>query len=579
MAFFMACLLSARLSDASIFKGACDEASPTLVELHKRLDQADAPRAWRTVYQETADALKVLDERWRVGLTQSDSNMSDTKSLNCAHAVALESSLYLSDERMTGPLWAMRAIGHAVSLSSLKPDIFEQRSLKPWLKLILKRVTFRPRKRPFKRHRVQLSNIFGAWTQVSAPAQGKPYLLSLTPHLMEKWTATCGLMKGCQALSPWRIYSRRGAPLRFSVPVGRYHADWAGPCVTQRRSLSVKRPLEGSTRDTQELELPSLKCASKLVLRDGTMRDELDAQSLLQSGALKLVQDDDGTRRPLSSISLPERARVHVLLEGYLPAEVEASAWGEPVKLEMKRCARSVKVIPTPPDAEVSGPSRVYWGQSARFTVARSGYLTTQRSVTLSRASGCRETPHQERVELSREVEVIARDKSGLNLPLDELFVGGLAVDAQRDVSSVRLMRPAGRYRVDARVSSYAALASTLSIPTCELTQCDPVKLELVFHPPPPPPKTMSHRLRWLGSGLILAGATTLGFAYQRERHYDHTLNYTHDLPRARDEVKSTYGWGAGLLAAGAITGILGLIWPALTSDDAPEAASMRGSP
>lgn len=554
------------------FKVACPASSPTLLNLKSRLARADTPRQWAKIYEELTVALQVLDERWLKGLTQSSDKLKQVKSeLECAHALALESAIYLSDERLTGRLWAMRAVSHAVSLSSINMTSLSASRAQSWLKLVRQRALRQP-----GGGRPQLQHLLGEWTLVQAPSQEKPYHLTIYPRGIAQWAAQCGLIKGCQELMPWRIYARRETPLQFLTPSSHYRADWSGPCVNTRSDLNIQASEAHARRfSSQMIQQPSLSCSSQLKLLDVTSREPLEVATLFQEQSLKLTRTDLEPPQPLSSPLLPEGSTVKVSLAGYRSVNVKAPMWGEVVEGELERCTRPIELITTPRDAKVSGPKRATWGRSARLSVSRSGYESIKRSVMITREDSCLKRPHQEQVELSRSIEVIAQDPSGLNIPLDELMIGGLSIGVdQGALSHQRLIRPVGEYRVDARVQGYQALSARLKVPSCLDSSCDAVKLQLSFNPPPPPPPSTSDHLRWLGGGALIAGAGVLGFAYQRQLLYEDQLNYTHNLTRARSRITTTRSWGWGILATGAVTSLIGWMWPALTSKESSAQAT-----
>jgi len=296
-----------------------------------------------------------------------------------------------------------------------------------------------------------------------------------------------------------------------------------------------------------------------MILTDQLTGDPINLDTQLEKELL--ILDDDEDLPPIEQVmnrGLPEGHAVKIKLAGYQPAQVKVPTLGTPIQLKLKRCSRQVSFKLTPNDARVTGPAQVYWGLPTQFKISRSGYIEIMRSINLERPQKCYTSPHQERIELSRDIEVITQTQEGLNIAIHDLTIGGIPQ------TQPHIMRPVGRYRIEAQVPGYQKLTSTLTVPECQTSSCTPLKLELTLLPPPPPPSSTATRLSWLGGGITIAGASLLSFAYQSQRYYDQTLNYTHDLSQARNRIKMLYGWGWGTLAGGLITTGIGLLWPEL---------------
>ena len=109
------------------FSVPCPQEFPVIYTLAKRLDQAENPRVWASIYRETQETLQLLHTQRDTGSRSDNSHHANDTQTACAHAIALESALYLSDDRLKGRLWAMRSVAHAVSLSSLRMDVLQTR--------------------------------------------------------------------------------------------------------------------------------------------------------------------------------------------------------------------------------------------------------------------------------------------------------------------------------------------------------------------------------------------------------------------------------------------------------------------
>jgi hypothetical protein len=355
------------------------------------------------------------------------------------------------------------------------------------------------------------------------------------------------------------------------IPAAQYITLWSGPCAHAQEVMKITTHTTHGTAVEPFLLTPtSLECYSQLKLTDQDIDEVIDLKDSIKRGLLTLNQDEDSSlAEMIADRGLPEGRSIMINLSGYQPAEVKVPTMGTPVNLKLKRCIRQVKFRVKPSDAKIKGPSHVTWGIPKYFQISRAGYLDVKRSVSIDRPQRCDAAPHQEWLELSRSVEVIAQTPDGLNVTPSELLIGGIP-NARSQV-----IRPVGKYRVEAQAPDYQKLTTILTIPSCEGSSCSPVKLQLKFSPPPPPPRSTATRLRWLGGSVAIAGVSLLGFAYQGQSQYEQ-INYAHDLSRARERIRRVYGWGWGTLAGGLLTTGLGLIWPELSGEGASDQQRMR---
>ena len=551
---------------ARAFKVPCAKSFPVIYTLAQRLDQAESPRSWERVYAEVQEVLKILHSQRDVKQLNNDDQLA------CVHALALESALYLSDDPIKGRLWAMHSIGHAVSLSSLKPQALKTRKGRQWLKLALRRVKRASRhatrsssKPKIGTHAPRIQ--FGDWRLVTVSAQEKPYQLSLELSDHEGWSVHCGLIKGCQEPLRWRVYHHRGKALQFLIPAARYLTHWSGPCAQTQKAIDIGEEKAQSGRlNSVELKAPSLQCYSSVKLIDQESDEQIELAESLTRGLLTFESDQGALSASVTQArGLPEGRSVKVSLSGYKVVNIDVPALGAPLELKLERCSRQIRFKVSPSDAQIEGPAQVVWGVSARFRISRPGYLNLNRSISLDRPKRCNLSVHHEFAELSRAVNVTAYNSEGLDTKLNELLIGGVPQDQSQ------VVRPVGNYRVEARAAHHQDLITTLKVPRCDASSCAPVKLELNLKPPPPPSPSTALRLSWLGGGASIAGLSLLGFAYQSQRHYDRHLNYTHDLNATRSRVRTLYGWGWGVLASGLVTTSLGWIWPALAGESEAE--------
>lgn len=559
-------VLSVNTARARDFKVECPRDVPQLAQLARQLTRAETPSSWRQIYQESRELIKVLDGQ-RGDLIHTPKLTAHDQRLACAHSLALESALSLSDDRVKGRLWAALSVGHAVSLSSLDPSSVKPKLARQWLALALERL--RDRTPP------NTSPLFGAWRVVTIQPRTRPYQLNFSLTRSPEWRKVCGLSKACQVGLQWSVYARLDQRVELIAPSADYQLSWAGPCVKQTTRLNLTELKESPLTVTP----PPLKCRSAITLIDALTAEVLWPQSTSAATAqsqgpiaqptLKLhprLQTGEGARESAReanlSEGLPEDSEGVISLSGYRDAQVSAPPRGAPIEVKLKRCEAVIELKVTPTDSAVTGPAKAPWGVPMTYKARRAGYLPLEREVEVSRDEACLKTPHIEHAELSRAVEVSALDESGITVELTALSVGGLTLTPERN----RFARPSGVYRVEARAKGYQAVRQRLAVPACEFSHCEPARLELTLRRPPPPLKVES-RLKWSGAGALSLGAGMLLFAAQDRTRYDEQLTRFDDLGAARGDTRAIRGVGLGFLISGAVTLALGYMWPHIMPD------------
>lgn len=548
-------------SEGRVWRVSCPDGEPVLKSLARRLTSAESSTAWRAIYQESETARERLTKRELSTLAPKE-RQEVIDALSCALALSLETALFLSDERVEGALWAMRSMGLIVSLSSLKPEVLSSREAREWIAIATRRA-----QRSLKRKRDRLK-IFGRWRSVSIPPQDKPFQLSIRLQ-GKKWVEQCGLVEGCEAALEWRVYSQLGKTIELLIPEAEYELDWSGPCISVTHPLVIER--RGKRKESIQLTPPPMKCRSVLRLQDEVTHEVIRSEDEQVEGVVG-IWVNEVPQDLTQPISIPEGDRVRVQWTGYEVAEGIAPARGEPLTITMKRCKVSIKYFVEPKDANIEGPQQVYWGQSYPLKVSRPGYQGLSKTLLLDRPSQCQGETKEVSVELSRPIEVIGVNTEGLNVPMTQLKVGGLT-----RLPTDPLLRPMGRYLVEASAESYPDVRTTLYVPSCEASSCDPARLKVVFTDPPPPSPQTGDRLIWLGTGLTVAGLGMVALAYQSEGRVHDDRTYADPLSSIRSSQDGLYVGGWTTLTTGVVTGLLGLAWPALVSSSDADPSAERG--
>ena len=116
-------------STVSSARSHCQVKETQLLSLSSRLERAESPKAWQTIYQESLTALELIEKNYFSSNAKISVDVGSTQAraqLLCVQELLFESSFFLSDDRVKGPLWSMRALGHAVILSSLSPTTLKR---------------------------------------------------------------------------------------------------------------------------------------------------------------------------------------------------------------------------------------------------------------------------------------------------------------------------------------------------------------------------------------------------------------------------------------------------------------------
>ena len=538
--------------EARVWPKLCSSENSVLDALGRRLDRAETSRGWRAIYQEGAtlrSRLVQMDPQQKI-------SPDEKRALSCVISLMLESALYLSDEKIEGPLWAMRATGLLVTLSSLQLDALQSTEAKAWMKIVLTRA-----QRPIqpKKGKPSKLKLMQGWQRVEIPAQTKPFTLMMTLKA-SAWVDQCGLVGGCADTLSWTVYTQLDQATELYLPKAHYQATWSGPCVSASSEVDLtKSRLDKSRSASVALPVPPLRCRSLLTLIDGQSGDELTLSE--QSDKLLLMIEGERLSLDQESIKISEGERVQVQLQGYQSAEGVAPAHGAPLTVKLKRCTVTLKPEITPRDATIEGPKRVFWGRPYTLKISRAGYTPLTRQLIAPQPAQCEGEEWSFQAELSREIRVVSTGADGLRLRLSQLKVSGLSHSADQP-----LYRPVGKYRVEASSQGLPPLLTTLSVPACEQSHCDDATLKLSFDPPVPPPVQTGDRLVWVGGSIAVAGLSVLALAYQSERRYDQDLSYVHPLNEIHQKTGQLYWTGWGILTTGVLTSLVGFAWPSLTS-------------
>lgn len=543
----------------------CRVDDPQLKSLSKSLERAETPMRWRAIYQDAAAALTLIEKRYdhRSFDHNKDQQALLISQLRCVKELLLESAFFLSDDRIEGKLWAMRAVGHAVSLSSLTQTSLRDIESRERLQLIIKRANGPLLKRK-RLHRVDPSPL-GSWTNYHVAVQNRPYRLHLEVAQKEKWLKRCGLIAHCESAIRWRVYTKRGDPLSFKLPAGLYNFSWSGACIQH----SEQRQLSPSPSSVA-LIAPSMHCYSQLSLTDEITKAEISLKGPEGSDRegsdrpiLEPLDSNDKLLQEESSLRVPEGIKLRVKLKGYYDREVEAPLLGAPLSISLKRCPVPIKRLIKPEDATVKVPQKVFWGLPYSMEVSRAGYKTTTRTIIAPRPDNCEEaSPYLVKLQLPREVSIEAYAPDGSIVKLSSLKVSGLPISTQ----SKHFYRPVGRYKVEAKTTMYPDIITGVSIPSCLTESCTEAELTLRFQAPPRPPTSIAKRLKWTGVSALFTGLSLLSFNALNHREREQNLLYVSDLSLVKSQMTTINQWSVGLLISGGLTALLGYAWPALTS-------------
>lgn len=538
----------------AIARTRCTVESPTLSILSKRLYRAESPKSWRIIYKETSDALRLLESK----LSQSDQTSNQIRAqLLCAQELLLESAYFLSDERQEGRLWAMKSIGHAVSLSSLTTDLLNTPSQKDRLRLLLKRINRRSR----SEKKIKQSFKLGRFVTTLVSAQSKPYQLHLSTLHKSLWLKRCGLLKGCDEATNWRVYPHRGMPLSIKLPISDYQAVWSGACASAKTELSLSR----KRIDSNELLTPKMSCLSSIHLVD-KLTDESLSISEIDAEAhplFKLTDTHQELVRENNIVKASENAEIVVYYPGYQPKTITVPKLGKPLRISLMRCVVPLDIETNPKDVTIRAPKKVYWGRSYQLLFKHKGYVSVKKTIIAPKPKNCSDsTPYFVNVKLPREVHIQAYDPLGLEVKLSSIQIGGLPLRK----GQTKLQRPEGLYKVVAQTDQYPQISSTLQVPRCDTDLCTPIDLQLYFQAPPPPFISTSTQLKWLGVGAISAGLSLTLYNLNTHQYRSKQLTYASDLGSIQSRMSEVSRWSIGLLIGGLTTSVVGYAWPALTS-------------
>ena len=234
--------------------------------------------------------------------------------------------LLLSDDRVEGRLWSMRALGHAVSISSLTQHLLTSLDNRERLKLLLKRVNKKPSRRTKK---IVPFSYLGKLQSVYVSAQAKPYNLSLNLVNQEAWLKRCGLLEGCATATDWYVYSQRNNELNFQLPSSKYQAQWSGPCVDQETEFTVKK-----SSTPLELSSPPMFCLSEVSLLDSVTKEKLD---LTQIKDTEIELSSQGNKADIvrkgDLLKVPEGSKIHLKLSGYEHQQIDIASLVKKLRL------------------------------------------------------------------------------------------------------------------------------------------------------------------------------------------------------------------------------------------------------
>ncbi len=541
----------------------CQVKEARLASLSRRLENAESPKLWKQIYDESQATLELIERKVFAGQAQSTATLAQSRpKILCAQELLLESAFFLSDNRIEGVLWAMRALGHAVSISSLSQQVLKHPEMKDRLRLLLKRANRgkkaqRKIKRPFQLAKHQT---------VFVPAQSKPYELSikLSQKQHSEWVKRCGLFEACQSASHWKIYPQLGSELSFSLPGADYELIWGGACAQHQNELK----LSAYKGISKELSAPELTCYSLVELHDELSQESLPLPQDINSKELPSLTINKGKLKRISSnLGASEGSELSINYQGYTPQTVQVPMQGQKLNIKLKRCAINLEFKLNPSDLSIEGPKRVYWGQPYSLEFSRTGYIPLSKSITVPKPQSCEAaSKHLVDVKLSRQVEVKAYDPQNLKVKLSYLKVGGLSLNAQIP----HLRRPEGRYQVIAKTQDYPQLTSQLYVPACQGERCDQAQLNLYFQEPPPPPMSTPTRLKWIGSTLLSTGIGLFIYNLSANDTRD-TLNYSTPQSPIKERMSGINRWSIALASSGLFTVALGYAWPYLSSNQSQE--------
>jgi hypothetical protein len=534
----------------AIARTRCTVESPTLSILSKRLYRAESPKVWRLIYKETSDALRLLE----VKFSQSDQTSSQIRAqLLCAQELLLESAYFLSDDRQEGRLWAMKSIGHAVSLSSLTTDLLNTPSQKDRLRLLLKRVNRKSRSEKKSKASFKL----GRFVTTFVSAQSKPYQLHLSTRHKSLWLKRCGLLKGCDKAIEWRVYPHRGMALSIKLPISDYQAIWSGACVNAETALSLSK----KRTDSNELVTPKMSCLSSIHLIDKLTNESLSNSS--SHTLFKLTDLDRELVREDNVVKAFEGSELVVDYPGYQPMTVIVPKLGKPLRISLMRCVVPLDIETSPKDVTISAPKKVYWGRSYQLLFTHKGYVSIKKTIIAPKPKNCSDSsPYFVNVKLPREIHIQAYDPLGLEVKLSSIQIGGLPLSK----GQTKLQRPEGLYKVVAQTDQYPQITSTVTVPRCDTDLCGPIDLQLYFQAPPPPFISTSTQLKWLGFGVISAGLSLTLYSLSTHQYRSEQLTYAANLGSIQNRMSEMSRWSIGLLIGGLTTSVIGYAWPALTS-------------
>ena len=543
-------------STVSSARSHCQVKETQLLSLSNRLERAESPKAWQAIYQESLTALELIEKNYFSTNAKTSVGSTQTRAqLLCVQELLFESSFFLSDDRVKGALWSMRALGHAVSLSSLSPTTLRRLETKDRLRLLLKRINRRKK----GERKIQKSFKFGKHQTVFIPAQSKPYHLQLSIKEQASWLKRCGLFEGCKDASIWNIYTKVGSELSIYLPISDYKLEWSGACVQHNNELAIS----SLQKSKAAIKVPKLACFSEIELIDELSQEVI---SLFEQPATERPQVKvngviltDYTA-PLKAL---ENSEISVKYTGYKAKKTTIPTQGKKLKLFLKRCAVNLLFKTQPTDLEIEGPKRVYWGQSYTINFKRNGYLPLTKSIIVTKPKNCSNPKHTVDVMLTRQVEIKAYDPEGLKVKLSKLKVGGLSVNSQEST----FRRPEGHYQVIAQTQDYPQLIGQLHVPPCEYSRCEQAFLNLYFQNPPPPPMTTKTQFKWIGTSLLSAGLGLFVYNVSANHYRDQELNYSTPLNPIQEQLSYVNSWSIALVSSGLFTIALGYAWPYLTSD------------
>ena len=373
-------------STTSWARSRCQTKEAQLLSLSKRLERAESPKLWQSIYQESTTALELIENKHFNGdskddpKTVSSSNQIRTQLL-CVQELLFESAFFLSDNRVKGALWSMRALGHAVSLSSLSQAIFTHPETKDRLRLLLKRVNRRTK----VERKIKKAFKFGKHKTIFIPTQTKPYRLQLSIKQETEWLKCCGLFEGCKDAIQWKVYSQLGSELSFNLPAADYKLQWSGACVQHSNELSVNP----RRNHTNEVEIPKMYCFSEIELLDELSQELIPFFDLPADKRPQITIDGVVLADQSKHLKAPENSKISVSYQGYKDQTTTVPMQGAKLKLLLKRCALSLVFQTQPKDLKISGPKRVYWGQPYTLKFERNGYMPLSKNIIVDKPESC----------------------------------------------------------------------------------------------------------------------------------------------------------------------------------------------